>query len=185
MRLDYKEQHLEGSFHGRATPISVFETLSPIEEDLEQLHGILPTLIEAETETGREILSYLFAQPGKRIRPSLFLLTAKLVGYDGPHKLQVAAICEYIHTASLLHDDVVDNSMLRRGIATAYMIKATRWLPWPLFLLVGTCGGMVASHERRTSSSAIAAGAVRPSWGVLRSSWRPFDETRLPTRSSR
>ena len=119
MRLDYKEQYLEGSSQGRATPISVFEALGPIQEDLERLHGILPTLIEAETETGREILNYLFAQPGKRIRPSLFLLTAKLVGYDGPHKLQVAAICEYIHTASLLHDDVVDNSMLRRGIATA------------------------------------------------------------------
>ncbi len=119
LRLDYKEQYLEGSSQGRATPISVFEALGPIQEDLERLHGILPTLIEAETETGREILNYLFAQPGKRIRPSLFLLTAKLVGYDGPHKLQVAAICEYIHTASLLHDDVVDNSMLRRGIATA------------------------------------------------------------------
>ncbi len=119
MRLDYKEHPRNASQSSRPSQMSVFETLSPIQKDLEQLHNLLPTLIEAETETSREILNYLFSQPGKRIRPSLFLLTAKLVGYDGPHKLPVAAICEYIHTASLLHDDVVDNSMLRRGIATA------------------------------------------------------------------
>jgi len=99
--------------------ISVFEALEPIQNDLELLHDLLPTLLPTGTETSKEIVRYVFSQPGKRIRPSLFLLSAHLVGYNGPQKLEVAAICEFVHTASLLHDDVVDNSMLRRGIATA------------------------------------------------------------------
>src|SRR5690606_37548537 len=56
---------------------------------------------------------------GKRLRPMLVLLAARAMGYGGQDHLQIAAVIEFIHTATLLHDDVVDESDLRRGRSTA------------------------------------------------------------------
>ena len=69
------------------------------------------------------MLAYLFGDRGKRIRPALFFLVSRMVGYEGPHLISMAAVCEYIHTASLLHDDVVDDSTLRRNKPTV----SARW----------------------------------------------------------
>lgn len=118
MLADTVKSMPKGPNSSRFGDLSVLDALEPIQGDLERLHELLPKLIPTGTDTSREIINYVFSQPGKRIRPSLFLLSAHLVGYNGIHKLEVAAICEFVHTASLLHDDVVDNSMLRRGIAT-------------------------------------------------------------------
>ncbi len=62
---------------------------------------------------------YIIAAGGKRLRPLLVLLSARALGYTGPHHVRLAAVVEFIHTATLLHDDVVDDSGLRRGRATA------------------------------------------------------------------
>jgi len=66
-----------------------------------------------------QIGHYIVSAGGKRIRPRLVLLLANALGYDGPHQYTLAATVEFIHTATLLHDDVVDESMLRRGRQTA------------------------------------------------------------------
>ncbi|MEO5733118.1 MAG: polyprenyl synthetase family protein [Rubrivivax sp.] len=65
------------------------------------------------------IASYIIGAGGKRIRPRLVLLVSEALGYVGPDRYELAAIVEFIHTATLLHDDVVDESSLRRGRATA------------------------------------------------------------------
>lgn len=62
---------------------------------------------------------YIVESGGKRLRPLLVLLAANAVGFKGQHHISLAAVIEFIHTATLLHDDVVDNSDLRRGNATA------------------------------------------------------------------
>lgn len=62
---------------------------------------------------------YIVGSGGKRLRPMLLLLTAKALGYDGDKHLTLAAVIEFIHTATLLHDDVVDDSELRRGKESA------------------------------------------------------------------
>ena len=62
---------------------------------------------------------YIIAAGGKRLRPSLLLLTCGALGYHGEQRFNLAAVVEFIHTATLLHDDVVDASTLRRGNATA------------------------------------------------------------------
>jgi octaprenyl-diphosphate synthase len=62
---------------------------------------------------------YIVSGGGKRLRPLLVLLSANACGYKGEQHIQLAAVIEFIHTATLLHDDVVDNSELRRGNATA------------------------------------------------------------------
>ena len=66
-----------------------------------------------------QIGHYITGAGGKRIRPKLVLLCSSALGFDGPERVQLAAIVEFIHTATLLHDDVVDESSLRRGRKTA------------------------------------------------------------------
>ncbi|MCA3238493.1 MAG: polyprenyl synthetase family protein [Methylobacterium sp.] len=66
-----------------------------------------------------QVARYIIDAGGKRLRPALLLLTCGALGYCGPQRHNLAAIVEFIHTATLLHDDVVDDSTMRRGNATA------------------------------------------------------------------
>ena len=66
-----------------------------------------------------QVSRYIIAAGGKRLRPALLLLTCGALGYRGAQRFNLAAVVEFIHTATLLHDDVVDDSALRRGHATA------------------------------------------------------------------
>lgn len=77
----------------------------------QQLHSDVPLV--------SQIADYIISAGGKRIRPVLVLLVANAFGYRGTHHHQLAAVVEFIHTATLLHDDVVDESSLRRGRQTA------------------------------------------------------------------
>nr|WP_323848012.1 polyprenyl synthetase family protein [Nitrogeniibacter mangrovi] len=67
----------------------------------------------------RQVAEYIINSGGKRLRPALVLMTAKAAGYEGTAHHELAAVVEFIHTATLLHDDVVDESELRRGAQTA------------------------------------------------------------------
>ena len=66
-----------------------------------------------------EVSRYIIGAGGKRLRPALLLLTSGALGYTGEQRFNLAAVVEFIHTATLLHDDVVDDSAMRRGNATA------------------------------------------------------------------
>ncbi|MBK8073296.1 MAG: polyprenyl synthetase family protein [Ramlibacter sp.] len=66
-----------------------------------------------------EVAQYIISAGGKRLRPALLLLVCGALGFRGPQRFTLAAVVEFIHTATLLHDDVVDESTLRRGRATA------------------------------------------------------------------
>ncbi|HVY17723.1 MAG TPA: polyprenyl synthetase family protein, partial [Rhodopila sp.] len=66
-----------------------------------------------------QLAAHIVAAGGKRLRPLLTLAAARLCGYDGARHVELAACVEFIHTATLLHDDVVDESQLRRGLASA------------------------------------------------------------------
>jgi octaprenyl-diphosphate synthase len=70
----------------------------------------------------RQIAEYIIGSGGKRLRPMLVVLAARACGYQGPHHITLAAIIEFIHTATLLHDDVVDESDLRRGQESAHAV---------------------------------------------------------------
>ncbi len=69
-----------------------------------------------------KICEHLLSSGGKRFRPTILLLSARLCGYEGTRQIQAASIVEFIHTATLLHDDVVDDAELRRGNASANSI---------------------------------------------------------------
>src|SRR5207302_8634516 len=75
--------------------------------------------LESDVVLVRQIAEYIIAGGGKRLRPALVFLAAGATGYRGEHHVELAAVVEFIHTATLLHDDVVDESELRRGRSTA------------------------------------------------------------------
>ena len=86
---------------------------------MEQVDAIIRDRLVSDVALVNQISAYLIGAGGKRIRPRLVLLFASALGFEGPERLELAAIVEFIHTATLLHDDVVDESGLRRGRETA------------------------------------------------------------------
>jgi octaprenyl-diphosphate synthase len=88
------------------------------EEDLARVELEIRHQLDSEVDQIGEIGRYLLLSGGKRIRPILLLLTAKLAGYAGERIFPLSAMVEFMHTATLLHDDVIDHSHLRRGHPT-------------------------------------------------------------------
>jgi octaprenyl-diphosphate synthase len=87
--------------------------------DLAEVDVALRASLESDVALIRQVAEYIITGGGKRLRPALLVLSARACGYRGVDKYSLAAAVEMIHTATLLHDDVVDESMLRRGHATA------------------------------------------------------------------
>lgn len=90
-----------------------------ITEDMQAVNTVIQAKLSSEVVLIDQISHYIINSGGKRLRPQVTLLAAKAAGYSGIAHHQAAAIIEFIHTATLLHDDVVDNSALRRGRETA------------------------------------------------------------------
>jgi octaprenyl-diphosphate synthase len=87
--------------------------------EMSQVDAVIRTRLVSEVALVNQISAYIIGAGGTRIRPRLVLLFAEALDFDGPERFELAAIVEFIHTATLLHDDVVDESGLRRGRATA------------------------------------------------------------------
>lgn len=86
---------------------------------MQAVDAVIRQRLHSDVLLVRQIAEYIIAGGGKRLRPALLLLTAGALGYRGVHHHELAAVVEFIHTATLLHDDVVDESSLRRGRQTA------------------------------------------------------------------
>jgi octaprenyl-diphosphate synthase len=86
---------------------------------MQAVDGVIRTSLHSDVILIRQIAEYIISAGGKRIRPMLTLLAARACSYAGPHLHTLAAMVECIHTSTLLHDDVVDESDLRRGRETA------------------------------------------------------------------
>ena len=91
----------------------------PVDSAMREVDALIRQRLSSRVALIDQISSYIVDAGGKRIRPRLVLLFAEAFGFRGPERLELAAIVEFIHTATLLHDDVVDESALRRGRATA------------------------------------------------------------------
>lgn len=86
---------------------------------MRSVNTVIRTRLHSDVVLVRQVAEYIIGSGGKRLRPMLVLLTARALGYQGTHHHELAAVVEFIHTATLLHDDVVDESDLRRGRKTA------------------------------------------------------------------
>ncbi|HUZ65031.1 MAG TPA: polyprenyl synthetase family protein [Acetobacteraceae bacterium] len=87
--------------------------------DLEACNRLIVARMDSPVSLIPQLAAHIVAAGGKRLRPLLTLASARLCGYAGSRHIQLAACVEFIHTATLLHDDVVDESSLRRGLASA------------------------------------------------------------------
>jgi octaprenyl-diphosphate synthase len=87
--------------------------------EMAQVDAVIHRRLASEVVLINQISHYIVSAGGKRIRPTLVLLFSRALGFEGPERFEMAATVEFIHTATLLHDDVVDESDLRRGRQTA------------------------------------------------------------------
>ena len=90
-----------------------------IRTDLKRVDTLIVERVRSDITLIETVAQHIISSGGKRIRPALTLISAQLCGYEGARHIPLAASIEFIHTATLLHDDVVDESLLRRGVPTA------------------------------------------------------------------
>lgn len=94
----------------------IYETVA---DDFARVNDLITRRLSSDVPLVEKIAQYIVESGGKRLRPLLVLLTARALGYERDEHLKLAAVIEFLHTATLLHDDVVDTSDRRRGKATA------------------------------------------------------------------
>ncbi len=117
---------------GGGTAPSLDPMMALVAHDLNLVNSVILDRMQSDIPLIPELAGHLIAGGGKRMRPMLTLASARLLGYSGARHHKLAAAVEFIHTATLLHDDVVDNSDLRRGRRTANIIWGN-----PASVLVG------------------------------------------------
>lgn len=102
-----------------SSPAPIADILSPVAGDMREVDAVIRDRLGSDVPLIRTVADYIIGAGGKRLRPALLLLVARALGRPSTTAQLVAAVVEFIHTATLLHDDVVDESELRRGRPTA------------------------------------------------------------------
>ena len=100
------------------TQISIADLFAPVRDDLNAVEDRMREYVPDQHEALTAAIDHLLASGGKRIRPAMSLLAAGIFGADSEEAIAVAASIEMLHTATLVHDDLIDGSLLRRGIPT-------------------------------------------------------------------
>jgi octaprenyl-diphosphate synthase len=95
--------------------MQIKDVFSAYKDDLQQVEKCINDNVISEIKLIPEIAHHLIDSGGKKFRPLLLLICARLCGYRGEHRFPMATVMEYIHTATLLHDDVIDEAFIRRG----------------------------------------------------------------------
>ena len=129
-RLQPNKRQLHPATNNPTTLLSEIMTL--VSDDLSAIKRHIENQIESDVPLIREIGRYIVDAGGKRLRPITLLLAARSLGYQGSAHIDLGAVIEFIHTATLLHDDVVDKSDLRRGRKTTNAVWGN-----PASVLVG------------------------------------------------
>ena len=101
---------------------SIDQLVALVAADMERVNATILSRTGSEVTMIPEVANHLISSGGKRLRPMLTLAMAHLAGYTGEGHIKLAASVEFMHTATLLHDDVVDESELRRGKLSARML---------------------------------------------------------------
>jgi octaprenyl-diphosphate synthase len=102
-----------------ASSTSTASVLSLVADDMLEVDAVIARRLDSSVPLVGQVSRYIISAGGKRLRPALLLLICGALDYRGAQRFNLAAVVEFIHTATLLHDDVVDESTLRRGRATA------------------------------------------------------------------
>ncbi len=149
----------------RKSPLESLQRL--VGEDLKAVNQLILQNMQSPVALIPQLAGHIIAAGGKRLRPMLTLAAARLCRYEGDRHKALAAVVEFIHTATLLHDDVVDDSALRRGLATANAVWGNKasvlvgdFLFSRAFQLMVADGSLKVLDILCTASAVIAEGEV-------------------------
>ncbi len=144
------------------------DALALIAPDMAGVDAVIAQRLHTQVPLVGEVSSYIISAGGKRLRPALLLLMAGALGYREPARHVLAAVVEFIHTATLLHDDVVDDSSMRRGRATANVsfgnpasVLVGDFLYSRAFQMMVECGSMHIMDVLAETTNVIAEGEVQ------------------------
>ncbi|AGF74229.1 octaprenyl diphosphate synthase [Bartonella australis AUST/NH1] len=136
-------------------------------DDMEHTDRSIISMVESNVEMIPEIANYLISSGGKRLRPMITLAAARMFGYQGSGHIKLATAVEFMHTATLLHDDVVDESNLRRGKSTARIVWGNQasvlvgdFLLGQAFKMMVDVGSIEALAVLANAAAIIAEGEV-------------------------
>jgi octaprenyl-diphosphate synthase len=151
----------------KAQETGITGLLALVAADMDRVNQTILSRTGSDVSTIPEVANHLIASGGKRLRPMLTLATAGLCGYTGTGHVKLAAAVEFMHTATLLHDDVVDESDMRRGKLAARMLwgNATSvlvgdFLLGQAFKMMVEVGSLACLDVLSTAATVIAEGEV-------------------------
>lgn len=156
------------SVENRRDPAAALKPLADlVHADMQQVNAIILDKARSDVEMIPELARHLIDSGGKRLRPMLTIACAKLCGYDGEGHVKLAASVEFMHTATLLHDDVVDESNMRRGRVTARLLWGNHasvlvgdFLLGQAFKMMVDVGSLGALRILSNAAAVIAEGEV-------------------------
>jgi hypothetical protein len=147
--------------------VSLDTLYAPIAADMQAVDAVIRARLHSDVVLIRQVAEYIIGAGGKRLRPALVLYSAGALGYRGNHHQELAAVVEFIHTATLLHDDVVDESDLRRGNKTANALFGNAasvlvgdFLYSRAFQMMVSVGSMRVQQVLADATNTIAEGEV-------------------------
>jgi octaprenyl-diphosphate synthase len=156
--------------HAAERPLETvtFDAVSALaRDDMQAVDRLITTSLETDVALVSQVSRYIVSSGGKRLRPLIVLLAARAFGYDGEQHVRAAAIIEFIHTATLLHDDVVDSSSRRRGQDSANAVFGNQasvlvgdFLYSRAFQMMVDIGSMRVMQILADATNTIAAGEV-------------------------
>ena len=136
-------------------------------DDMEAVNRLISSSLESDVALVSQVSEYIVLSGGKRLRPLIVLLAARALGYEGEQHITAATIIEFIHTATLLHDDVVDSSDRRRGMDSANTVFGNQasvlvgdFLYSRSFQMMVDIGNMRVMQILADATNTIAAGEV-------------------------
>jgi len=152
---------------GKNKQASVKPLVDLTRPDMERVNQLILSKAGSDVQMIPEVANHLISSGGKRLRPMLTLASAAMFGYQGEGHIKLATSVEFLHTATLLHDDVVDESDLRRGKSTARMIWGNQasvlvgdFLLGQAFRMMVEVGSLDALDVLSSASAVIAEGEV-------------------------
>lgn len=148
-------------------PISFDDIAALTKSDMQAVDRLISESLESDVSLVSQVSEYIVMSGGKRLRPLIVLLAARALGYEGDQHIRAAAIIEFIHTATLLHDDVVDSSSRRRGQDSANTVFGNQasvlvgdFLYSRAFQMMVDIGDMRVMRILADATNTIAAGEV-------------------------
>lgn len=152
---------------GKNKQASVTPLVELTKSDMDRVNQLILSKAGSDVQMIPEVANHLISSGGKRLRPMLTLAAAQLFGYEGDGHIKLATSVEFMHTATLLHDDVVDESDMRRGKSTARMIWGNQasvlvgdFLLGQAFKMMVETGSMDALDVLASAAAVIAEGEV-------------------------